>query len=215
MQLLSLCNWPSSWLHSLHNTPPWATFLVLWSSGNISQNMHSKAPVASQHEKTNKVVWICRDDWPPWRTSTYERPFTKEGNYLVLIVISVSYCCYSLGLSCVIWKDLIFNEVFRFRYTPHFRWTEQLGQLFRWSAHWDQNLEWVDIFRWSVQIQITPHFRWTEKLGQLFRSSAHLDQNLQWVDIFRWSLQIQIYPLAYRHLMAKNGNFRFLLLQLI
>ena len=22
-------------------------------------------------------------DWPPWKTSTYERPFTQEGNYLV------------------------------------------------------------------------------------------------------------------------------------
>ena len=86
--------------------------LVLWSSSNfcnISQNMHSKAPVASQHEKTNKVVWTCKYDWPPWRTSTYERPLTWEGNYLVLIVISVSYCCYSLGFSYVIWKDLIFR----------------------------------------------------------------------------------------------------------
>ena len=52
-----------------------------------TQNMHSQAPVASQHEKTNKVVWTCEDDWPPKRTSTYERPFTWEGNYLVSIVI--------------------------------------------------------------------------------------------------------------------------------
>ena len=29
------------------------------------------------------VVWIWKDDLPPWRTSTYERPFTWEGNYLV------------------------------------------------------------------------------------------------------------------------------------
>ena len=26
----------------------------------------------------------CTDDWPPWRTGTHKRPFTQEGNYLVL-----------------------------------------------------------------------------------------------------------------------------------
>ena len=31
----------------------------------------------------NKEVWTWKDYWPPWRTSTYERPFTWEGNYLV------------------------------------------------------------------------------------------------------------------------------------
>ena len=85
-QLLTQCNWLSSWLHPLHNILSSGTFSVPWSSGNfcnISQNMHSQAPVASQHEKTNKVVWTCKDDWPPQRTSTYERPFTWEGNYLV------------------------------------------------------------------------------------------------------------------------------------
>ena len=56
LQLSSLCNWPSAWLHPLQNIPSWATFVVLCSSSNfcnISQNMHSKAPVASQNEKTN------------------------------------------------------------------------------------------------------------------------------------------------------------------
>ena len=53
---------------------------------NISQNMHSKALVASQHKKTNKVVWTYKDDWHPWRTSTYERPANWEGNCLVAIV---------------------------------------------------------------------------------------------------------------------------------
>ena len=33
----------------------------------------------------NKEVWTWKDDWPPWRTSTYERPFTREGNYLVIL----------------------------------------------------------------------------------------------------------------------------------
>ena len=32
---LSLYNWLSSWLHPLHNILSWATFLVLWSSGNF------------------------------------------------------------------------------------------------------------------------------------------------------------------------------------
>ena len=45
--------------------------------------MYSQPPVASQHKKTNKVVWTYEDDRPPKRTSTYERPFTQEGNYLV------------------------------------------------------------------------------------------------------------------------------------
>ena len=31
------------------------------------------------------MVWTCEDDWPPKRTSTYKRPFTQEGNYLVLV----------------------------------------------------------------------------------------------------------------------------------
>ena len=89
-QLLSLWNWPYSWVCPVDNIPSLgvkSTSSVLWSSANfcsISQNMHSKAPVSSQHWKTNKVAWTWKDDWPPWRTSTYERPFTKEGNYLVL-----------------------------------------------------------------------------------------------------------------------------------
>ena len=86
LQLSSHCNWLPSWLNPLYNIPSWATFLVLWSSGNfcnISQNMLSKAQVASQHWNTNKVVWTCKDDWRPQRTSTYKRPFTREGNYLV------------------------------------------------------------------------------------------------------------------------------------
>ena len=97
LQLSSFCNWPSSWLHPLHNIPSWGTFLVLWSSGNfcnISQNMHSKAPVASQHEKSNKVDWTCKDDWPPWRTSTYKRPFIQEGNYLV-------FNCHHFATDCL------------------------------------------------------------------------------------------------------------------
>ena len=66
--MLPLCNWPSSWLHPLHNIPSSGTFSVLWSSGNfcnISQNINSKAPVAIQHEKTNRVVWTCKDNYPP------------------------------------------------------------------------------------------------------------------------------------------------------
>ena len=43
--------------------------------------------IASQHKKTNKVVWTYEDDRPPKRTSTYERPFTQEGNYLVYALL--------------------------------------------------------------------------------------------------------------------------------
>ena len=91
-QLSSLCNWPSSGACPLYNILSLGvkgTSSVLWSSANfcsISQNMHYKAPVASQQWNTNQVVWTWKDDWPPWRTSTYETPFTREGNYLVSIV---------------------------------------------------------------------------------------------------------------------------------
>ena len=44
----------------------------------------------------NKEVWTWKDDWPPWRTSKYERPFTQEGNYLVYHCVSpyktISWC---------------------------------------------------------------------------------------------------------------------------
>ena len=57
--LLSVCNWLFSWVHPVHNIPYLvvrSTSSVLWSSANfcnISQNIHSKAPVALQHWKTN------------------------------------------------------------------------------------------------------------------------------------------------------------------
>ena len=91
-QLSSLCNWPSSGVCQVYNILSLGvkgTPSVLWSSANFcsfSQNVHYKAPVASQHWKTNKVVWTWKDDWPPWKTSTYKRPFTQEGNYLVTTV---------------------------------------------------------------------------------------------------------------------------------
>ena len=90
-QLSSLCNWLSSWVHPVYKVPSLGvknTSSVLWSSANfcsISQNMNYKHPVPAQHRETNKEVWTWKDDWPPWRTSTYERPFTQEGNYLVQI----------------------------------------------------------------------------------------------------------------------------------
>ena len=88
-QLSSLCKWPSSQVCPVYKIPSLDvknTSAVLWSSTNfcsISKNMHYKDPVASQHWKTNRVVWTWKDDWPPWRTSTYKRPFTWEGTYLV------------------------------------------------------------------------------------------------------------------------------------
>ena len=84
-QLLSLCNWPSSGVCPVYKIPSLGvkgTSSVLWSSANfcsISQNNHCKAPVASQHWKTNKVVWTWKDDWPPWRTPTYEKTFYPRG----------------------------------------------------------------------------------------------------------------------------------------
>ena len=49
--------------------------------------MHYKHPVAAQDWKTNKEVWTWKVDWPIWRTSTYKRPFTQEGNYLTHFVL--------------------------------------------------------------------------------------------------------------------------------
>ena len=97
LQLSSHCNWPSSGECPLYNIPSLGvkgTFSVLWSSANfcsIPQNMHYKAPVASQHWKTNKMVWTWKDDWPPWRTSNYKRPFTQQANYLVVEIKSKRY----------------------------------------------------------------------------------------------------------------------------
>ena len=82
-QLWSFYTLPSSGVCPVYNIPSVCikgTFSVLWSSAkfySISQNMHYKAPVASQHCKTNKVVWTWKDDWPPRSTSTYERTFTQ------------------------------------------------------------------------------------------------------------------------------------------
>ena len=79
-------------------------------------------------------------------------------------------------------------------------------EVLRWSAHWDPNLKWVHIFRWSVQLQIYPPwncqwqqinycliyvfnespFKTVTELGQLFRWSVQLGQ------LVRWSAQI--YP---------------------
>ena len=70
-QSSSLCNWSSSGVCPVYNIPSLGvkgTSAVLWSSANfcnISQNMHYKAPVASQHRNTNQVVWTWKDDWPP------------------------------------------------------------------------------------------------------------------------------------------------------
>ena len=46
----------------------------------INQNINTIAQQKSQ--KLKKVVWTCKDGAPP-ETSTYERPFTREGIYLV------------------------------------------------------------------------------------------------------------------------------------
>ena len=70
------CPWvptlPGSPIHPWHPLHPWCPPDGL------------QHPVATQYWKTNKEVWTGKDDWPPWRTSTYERPFNWEGNYVVI-----------------------------------------------------------------------------------------------------------------------------------
>ena len=98
-QLSSLPNWPFSGVCPVYNIPSLGvkgTSSMLWSSAtfcSISQNMHYKAPLAVQQCKTNKVVWTWKDDWPPWWTSTYERPFTQEGNYLAVHLLHSPVGC--------------------------------------------------------------------------------------------------------------------------
>ena len=114
-QLSSLCNIPSSWVCPVYKIPSLGvknTSSVLWSSANfcsISQNMHYKHPVAAQHWKTNKEVWTWKDDWPSWRTSTYKRPFTQEGTYLVDILayyhaITIHVPATNMSLKCNIFQ---------------------------------------------------------------------------------------------------------------
>ena len=52
-------------------------------NGNFICLLTSQHPIASQHKKTNKVVWTCKDNLTPPKTTTYKRPFTREGTYLV------------------------------------------------------------------------------------------------------------------------------------
>ena len=55
-------------------------------------NPRCRLPYYTRQWKTNKVVWTWKDYWPPWRTSTYKRPFTREGNYLV----AIGHACMSI-----------------------------------------------------------------------------------------------------------------------
>ena len=72
---------------SLLQESPSSLLLESFSSVKLSQFLQylSKYALVSSSCFTtlNKEVWTWKDDWPPWRTSTYERPFTREGNYLV------------------------------------------------------------------------------------------------------------------------------------
>ena len=45
-----------------------------------SKHQHN---TTTKSQKLKKLVWTWRDDSPIRRTSTYERPCTHEGNYLV------------------------------------------------------------------------------------------------------------------------------------
>ena len=49
-----------------------------------------------------------------------------------------------------------------------FRWSEQLGQLVRWSAHWDKIYPPCSDISWE-RAELCQVFRWSEQLGQLFR----------------------------------------------
>ena len=88
-QLSLLCNWLSSWLCPVYNIPFWGTFSVLWSSANfcnISQTYTLKLQLLHNTKRPTKWSGYVKMIDPPWRTSTYKRPFTQEGNYLVLFI---------------------------------------------------------------------------------------------------------------------------------
>ena len=81
------------------------------------------------------------------------------------------------------------NEfIFQMIYPPAFRWSEQLGQLFRWSAHWDPNLKWVHIFRWSVQIQIYPPY--SDEVNNLVNFSDEVHTETQTRNEFVFSDEV-------------------------
>ena len=58
------------------------------------------------HDYVRPVAWTLQDD-RPWRTLLYERPFTREGNYLVgLTLAGNGHVLFPVGHS---WKERVKN----------------------------------------------------------------------------------------------------------
>ena len=88
VSLLSLCNWPSAWVCNLQY-PICSCQEYICSTVKLSQFLQYLPKHAlqsssyftildDQHSGLDMEIWLT-----PVRTSTYERPFTHEGNYLV------------------------------------------------------------------------------------------------------------------------------------
>ena len=135
-QLSSLCNWPSSWVHPVYKIPSLGvknTSSLLWSSANfcsISQNMHYKHPVAAQHWKTNKEFWTWKDDWPPWRTSTYKRPCTQKGNYLVWYFVIINHVSFPFHICHNIWINA----------KPNLQFLVHFLEILTWQSTWNRTM---------------------------------------------------------------------------
>ena len=103
-QLLSLHNWPPSGVCTVYNIPSLGvkgTSSVLWSSANFCSiqkyalyRSTSFTTMQGQQSGLDMERWLT-----PWRTSTYERPFTWEGTYLVSLVLTVLCTLLLLGVN--------------------------------------------------------------------------------------------------------------------
>ena len=70
----------------------------------INQNINT---ILQKTQKQKKVETTCRESLTPQRTSTYERPFTREGNYLVSIVKAHTIKCQIYPDDVFYAKDLL------------------------------------------------------------------------------------------------------------
>ena len=63
----------------------------------INQNINT---IPQKSQKLKKVESTCRESLTPQKTSTYERPFTHEGNYLVSTLSQSCIDGKSIELQC-------------------------------------------------------------------------------------------------------------------
>ena len=76
---------------------------------------------------------IYKEDEPTRRTSTYERPFTREGNYLVEYLDLTQYCHHfdtKVHYLCAL-SDFLHRMMINFRYMCVLGFYRHYGELFK------------------------------------------------------------------------------------